>query len=70
MVDGCNCTANSLVLLTENMSIMTARYYNPENPRIWTRAIPEFGIRKTADCNANLQLYLFTDSSTRLTERT
>jgi len=68
MVDGCNCTANILLLLTENMSIMTAHYYNPENPGIWTRAIPEFGIRKTADCNANLQLYLCTDTSTRLNE--
>jgi len=45
VVDGCNYTANILLLLTENMSIMTAHYYNPENPGIWTRAIPEFGIR-------------------------
>jgi len=51
MVDDCNCTANILLLLTENMSIMTAHYYNPENPGIWIRAIPEFRIRKTADCN-------------------
>jgi len=57
MIDGCNCTANILLLLTENMSIMTAHYYDSENPGIWTRAIPEFGIRKPADCNTNLQLY-------------
>jgi len=48
------------------MSFMTAHYYNTENPGIWTRAIPEFGIRKTADCNTNLQLYLCTDTSTSL----
>jgi len=45
---------------------MTAHYYNPENPGNWTKAIPEFGIRKTADCNTNLQLYLCTDTSMRL----
>jgi len=35
---------------------MKAHYYNPENPGIWTRAIPEFETRKTADCNANPEL--------------
>jgi len=44
------------------MSIMTAHYYNPQNHGIWTRAIPKFGIRKSADYNTNLQLYLCTDT--------
>jgi len=63
MVDGCNCTANILLLLTEYMSITTAHYYNLENPGIWTKAVPQFWIRKMTDCNAK---YLRTDTSTRL----
>jgi len=69
MVDSCSGTANILVLLTENMPILTAHYYlcnsnfQSRKSRDWTRAIPGFALkngRKRAECNSNLQHYFFT----------
>jgi len=48
---------------------MAAHYYIiPKIPGFGLKQSRNSGLEKTADCNTNLQLYLCTDTSTRLTE--